>query len=112
MAAVASACRDLARARLLPVFAQPAGLPIMLPVAAVWVGGGPERGGASGARAALYAYSRPLVGDDGVTVVRCNAADCLPLYGEESSECWVRAAAQVRPEREGQETAVRSSSDA
>ena len=36
-AAVASACRDLARARLLPVFAQPAPLPIMLPVAAVEV---------------------------------------------------------------------------
>ena len=26
-----------------------------------------------------YAYSRPLVGDDGVTVVRRNAADCLPF---------------------------------
>ena len=25
-----------------------------------------------------YAYSRPLVGDDGVTVVRRNAADCPP----------------------------------
>ena len=37
MAAVVSACGDLARARLLPVFAQPARLPIMLPVAAVEV---------------------------------------------------------------------------
>ena len=37
MDAVVSACGDLARARLLPVFAQPARLPIMLPVAAVEV---------------------------------------------------------------------------
>ena len=32
-----------------------------------------------------YAYSRPLVGDDGVTVVRCNGLIARLLHGEESS---------------------------
>ena len=66
-AAVASACRDLARARLLPVFAQPAPLPLRFPddVSGSGRNGAKHRDGCS----LLNCFERFVVADDDADLI-------------------------------------------